>query len=267
MQHPVGYKVSGGEAELTDVGALLTNNFALRAFLHTLLAGLTTGSLVVFGVACWHLLRGRNIELFRKAAMLALIVAVPVTLLQHDGRQPLRRSSPPPQPMKIAAAEALWDTAQPASLLALPDRRLHHAGPRPERPIIESRSCSRSSRHRLVQRQGRRPESAPGAVQRQYGRGNYIPSVATAYWAHAGHGVPRRADVPGRAVGAYLYRQGKLESTRWFLWTAVVAMAFPFLAATAGWVLTEMGRQPWIVQGLLKTGGRTPRASAAPRSW
>jgi len=55
------------------------------------------------------------------------------------------------------------------------------------------------------------------------------------------------------AVGAWLYRKRKLETARWFQWTAIVAIAFPYIAATAGWILTEMGRQPWIVQGLLKT--------------
>jgi cytochrome d ubiquinol oxidase subunit I len=55
------------------------------------------------------------------------------------------------------------------------------------------------------------------------------------------------------ALGAFLYRRGRLESSRWFLRTAIVAIAFPFIAATAGWVLTEVGRQPWIVQSLLKT--------------
>ena len=55
------------------------------------------------------------------------------------------------------------------------------------------------------------------------------------------------------AVGAWLYRKHKLHTTRWFLWIAVVAMSFPYIAATFGWILTEMGRQPWIVQNLLKT--------------
>jgi cytochrome bd ubiquinol oxidase subunit I len=55
------------------------------------------------------------------------------------------------------------------------------------------------------------------------------------------------------AVGAWLYWKQKLERARWFLWTAIVAIAFPYIAATAGWILTEMGRQPWIVQDLLKT--------------
>ena len=55
------------------------------------------------------------------------------------------------------------------------------------------------------------------------------------------------------AVGAWLYWKQKLERARWFHRTAIVAIAFPYIAATAGWILTEMGRQPWIVQGLLKT--------------
>jgi cytochrome d ubiquinol oxidase subunit I len=66
------------------------------------------------------------------------------------------------------------------------------------------------------------------------------------------------------AVGAWLYRKQKLEQARWFLWTAVVAVAFPYIAATAGWILTEMGRQPWIVQGLLLTSeANSPSVSTA----
>src|SRR6185312_5952458 len=79
MQRPVGYKVVNGEAHLTSVSALLTNPFALRAYLHVLLASLTMGSIVVLGICCWHLLRNHETELFRRGAMIALIVAVPIT--------------------------------------------------------------------------------------------------------------------------------------------------------------------------------------------
>src|SRR6187551_1510206 len=82
MQRPVGYEVVDGKAQLNDVGALLSNSFALTAWLHTILAGLIFGSMVMLGVSCWHFLRGRNVELFRRAATLALIVAVPGTLIQ-----------------------------------------------------------------------------------------------------------------------------------------------------------------------------------------
>jgi cytochrome d ubiquinol oxidase subunit I len=66
MQHPVGYKIVDGEAQLTSVWALLSNDFALRAYLHTMLAGLIFGSIVVLGVCCWHFLRGDEVDLFRK---------------------------------------------------------------------------------------------------------------------------------------------------------------------------------------------------------
>ena len=67
MQHPVGYKMVDGEAQLTSVWALLSNEFAVIAWVHTILAGLIFGSMVVLGVSCWHFLRGRNVELFRRA--------------------------------------------------------------------------------------------------------------------------------------------------------------------------------------------------------
>ena len=92
-------------------------------------------------------------------------------------------------------------------------------------------------------------------AQKKFGAGNYRPSVATAYWAMRVMAYLGVLMFLVAALGAYLYRRRKLESARWFLWTAVVTTAFPFIAASAGWVLTEMGRQPWIVQDLLKTEG------------
>jgi cytochrome d ubiquinol oxidase subunit I len=89
--------------------------------------------------------------------------------------------------------------------------------------------------------------------QRAYGRDNYIPDVRVIYWSMRVMAIAGVVMFLVAAVGAWLYWKRKLERARWFLWTAVVAMALPYIAATAGWILTEMGRQPWIVQGLLKT--------------
>src|SRR5215211_6099886 len=114
MQHPVGYDLVDGEAHLTDVWALLSNEFALRAYLHVLLVGLTTGSIVVLGISCWQLLRGRNTDLFRRAAALALIVGTPVTLINLVVGNRFGEAVTGAQSMKIAAAEALWETEQPA---------------------------------------------------------------------------------------------------------------------------------------------------------
>ena len=87
----------------------------------------------------------------------------------------------------------------------------------------------------------------------QYGRGNYMPNVRVIYWSMRVMAFAGVLMFLVAVVGAWLYWRKKLERARWFHWTAIVAIAFPYIAATAGWILTEMGRQPWIVQGLLKT--------------
>jgi cytochrome d ubiquinol oxidase subunit I len=90
--------------------------------------------------------------------------------------------------------------------------------------------------------------------EQKYGRGtNYMPNIRVIYWSMRVMAFSGVLMFLVAAVGAWLYWKKKLERARWFHWTALVAIAFPYVAATAGWVLTEMGRQPWIVQGLLLT--------------
>src|SRR6478752_3717488 len=115
MQDPVGYKLVQGKAQLTSIWKLLGSEWAVYAFVHTILAGLTAGAAVVFGVCCWHFARGRNVELFRPAAKVALIVLVPVSCFNMWFGSHFGILVTELQPMKISAAEALWDTEQPAS--------------------------------------------------------------------------------------------------------------------------------------------------------
>ena len=87
----------------------------------------------------------------------------------------------------------------------------------------------------------------------RFGPGNYMPNIRLMYWSMRVMAYLGMLMFLVAAVGALLYWKKKLEGARWFLWAAVFSIALPYVAATAGWVLTEMGRQPWIVQGLLKT--------------
>jgi cytochrome bd ubiquinol oxidase subunit I len=252
MQHPVGSTVSNGEARLTNVADLLFSRFALYAFTHTMLVGLTTGAIVVFGVACWHLARRRNVELFRRAAALALIVAVPVTAVNMVVGSRFGLATTDYQPMKIAAAEALWDTEKPASFSLFQIGGFTQQDQDPsfdiEVPYLLSFLATGSF---TAQVDGLNDVQAQ--EETQYGSGDYIPPVAPVYWAMRVMAYLGALMALVALTGAWLYRKGRLERSRWFLWTAVVATAFPFLAALAGWVLTEVGRQPWIVQGLLQT--------------
>jgi cytochrome d ubiquinol oxidase subunit I len=252
MQHPVGYKVENGRAQLTSVGELLSGKWGLWAFGHTILAGLTTASIVVFGIACWHLVRGRNQEVFHKAAKLALIVAVPVSAFNLWFGSNFGIVITELQPMKIAAAEALWNTEQPASFSLFQIGGFSTSDETPSFDISVPRLLSflaTGSFNGKVEGLNQ----IQSQYQQQYGPGNYLPIIRASYWSMRVMAYLGTLIFLVAAVGAYLYWKRRLESTRWFLWTAVATIPLPFLACLAGWVLTELGRQPWIVQGLLRT--------------
>jgi cytochrome bd ubiquinol oxidase subunit I len=252
MQHPVGYKIVNGEAQLTSVWALLSNEFALRAYLHTILAGLIFGSIVVLGVACWHFLRGHDVELFRRAAKVALIVAVPVTLLQLVVGNRFGEMVTSAQSMKIAASEAQWNTCQPCGFSLFQIGGFTAQDPTPSFSITVPRLLSYMATGSFDgQVQGL--NQLQKQEERQFGHGNYMPDVRTIYWSMRVMAFAGVLMFLVAAVGAWLYWKRRLERARWFHWTALGSIALPYIAATAGWILTEMGRQPWIVQGLLKT--------------
>jgi cytochrome bd ubiquinol oxidase subunit I len=266
MQRPVGSDVVDGRAELTSVWELLSNRFAIWAFIHVVLVGLTTAAMLVFGVACWHFLRGRNVELFMKAAKLALIVGVPISAVNLGVGSHLGVVITDYQPMKIAATEAQWDTCGPCSFSLFQVGGFSEDDQTPsfdiEIPHLLSLLATDSWNGEVqgmndVQRE----------YEAEYGAGNYIPPVRTTYWsmrimAYAGTLVFLVA-----ALGAFLYRRKRLERTRWFLWTGIAAISLPYISALAGWLLSEVGRQPWIVQGLLKTADANSPSVSTSTIW
>jgi cytochrome d ubiquinol oxidase subunit I len=252
MQHPVGYKIVDGKAELTSLGALLSNHFALIAWLHVILAGLIFGSTVMLGVCCWHFLRGRNVELFQRAAKLALLVAVPMTLVQLSVGNRFGAAVTSAQGMKIAASEAQWNTCQPCGFSLFQIGGFTKDDQTPSFSITIPRLLSYMATGSFDgQVQGL--NQLQQQEQRRYGRDNYMPNVRVIYWSMRVMAFAGVLMFLVAALGGWLLWRKKLERARWFQWSALVAIALPYIAATAGWILTEMGRQPWIVQGLLKT--------------
>ncbi|HEX4747336.1 MAG TPA: cytochrome ubiquinol oxidase subunit I [Gaiellaceae bacterium] len=263
MQRPVGSTVRDGRSELTDVWALLSNRLGLVAFTHVILVGLTTAAVVVFGVACWHLVRKRNEGLFLPAAKLALIVGVPVAFVNLLFGSYLGEVITRYQPMKIAATEAQWQTCQPCSFSLFQIGGFTESDPEPtvdiEIPYLLSFLATGSFNGEVKGMSPLQTES-----EAEYGAGDYIPPVRTTYWsmrimAYAGSLV-----FIVLAVGAFLYRRRTLATTPWFLWLGVATIPLPYISALAGWVLTEVGRQPWIVWGLLRTDdANSPAVSSA----
>jgi cytochrome d ubiquinol oxidase subunit I len=252
MQDPVGYKVVNGEAQLTSIWKLLSSNWALYAFGHTIFAGLTAGSAVVFGVCCWHFVRKRNIEVFRPAAKVALWVLVPVSCINLWFGSHFGILVTSLQPMKISASEAQWNTCTHCAFSLFQIGGFTSSDPTPsfsiEVPGMLSYLATGSFSGQVTGLNELNKQ-----YEAMYGPGNYEPPIEAIYWSMRGMAYSGSFVALVAVVGAFLAWRRRLERYAWYLWAAVVAMFFPFVACAFGWVLTEVGRQPWIVQGLLET--------------
>ncbi len=252
MQHPVGYEMVGGKPELTSIFAVLGNSTAIYAFVHTLLAALITASMLVIAISAWHLLRGSETKVFGssiRGALPMLAVAAVVTVIVGHFNGVLMSEQ---QPMKMAAADAVFETKDGAglSLFATGDFKSNPEGLNRNIEIPNLLSFI-STGYPRGEIQG--VNNLNAEYQAKYGPGEYAPIIAIAYWSwRVMLGIGMLAAVLGLA-GWWLARKGRIESSKRYLQVMVFAAALPFLANTAGWVFTEMGRQPWVVFGMLKT--------------
>ena len=254
MQNPVGYSIDKvtGQARMVNLWEVVTNKIAIWAVFHTLLASLMVAGFLLLGVACWHILKGRNIELFRPVVKLGLLIAIPASALTLLVGSEFGVALTGPQPMKIAAAEALWNSEQPASFslfqvggFSVDDQKPSFAI---EIPYLLSFLATNTFTGKV---EGMNQVQA--AEQAKYGPGNYIPDVKLAYWSMRGMAYIGSLSMMIALLGGFLYWRGTLEQSRWFLKVAVGGIALPFVTALIGWIFTETARQPWVVYGVLKT--------------
>jgi cytochrome bd ubiquinol oxidase subunit I len=252
MQHPVGYVVNPvtDRAEATDFFAMMTNPTAWSHFGHTILAALLTGGMFVIGVSAYHLLRGRETVIFRKSITVGLIVSLfaslGVAFSGHFQAQLVARQ----QPMKTAAAEALWETERGAgfSLFAVGDVENGRNHINIQLPHMLSVLTTNTWNGEV-----RGINDIQAEYEQTYGPGSYIPVVGVIYWSFrlmVGAGMLM---ILVSVVGLWLLRRGSIETARWFLRLVPFAIALPYLANSTGWIMTEMGRQPWVVFGVMLT--------------
>lgn len=262
MQNPVGYVINAetGRAEMDSFLDLITNRSLWVHFPHTILAALATAAALVLGISAWHLARKQNTDMFvrssRIAVVMLLVGSLGVAFTGHAQGQVMTDI----QPMKMAAAEALWETEEPAafSIFAVGDI---DAG----RNSINIRIPGLLSL--LAENDFSSPVQGINPLQEQleaeYGPGNYIPNVGLMYWSFRlmlGAGF---AMIGIGAVGLWFMRRRQLTEHKWFLRLALWGIGLPALANATGWIFTEMGRQPWSVYGVLKTAdSASPTVSA-----
>jgi len=261
MQHPVGYVMVHGKPQLNDIWAVLTNPVFLWGYTHVLLASLVTGSLIMLAVSAWQLRHGRDPDTFTRSARMSLAVLVPAIILAMFVGSELGVVEATYQPMKIAAAEAQWTTCQPCSfsLFQIGGGNDDHT---PTQilsiPHLLSLLATNHWDGKVI---GLDPLQSQ--YVKRYGPGYYVPNVFIQYWS-----IRVMAYIAGLVFllgvwGLWLIRRKTLASSRWFLILATWAVITPFIMNTAGWFLTEIGRQPWIVQGLMLTrNGVSPSVSS-----
>ncbi|MFG2818688.1 cytochrome ubiquinol oxidase subunit I [Kitasatospora sp. NPDC048365] len=264
MQRPVGYTVdpATGRPQLDDVWALFTNPVFLRGYLHVVLASLVTGAAVMLAVSAWQLRKGASPAAFHATARLALVVMVPALLVAMLVGSELGVTEGKYQPMKIAAAEAQWDTCQPCSFSLFQVG----GGKNDEDPTkiiaIPHLLSLLATNHWNGQVLGLNAVQAQ--YEQQYGPGDYVPNVFVQYWSMRVMAYLAVVVLLVGLWGLWLLWRRRLGTARWFLRVAVWTAVLPFLINTAGWLLTESGRQPWIVQGLqLTRDGVSPSVSTA----
>lgn len=257
MQNPRGYAIVDGRAELTDVSAIFFNVDIGLTATHVIFTALLTGSVLVLAIAAWQLRRRYEVAAFRIAAKQACMVGLAAGTLgltagHFQGVRALEQ-----QPMKMAAAEALYLTATPAplSLFAIGPLKANPGEPsfNVEIPGLLSLLNTFSLDSTVLG-----IDDLERAADAQYGPGNYVPNVPLMYWSlrvMLGGGLAMMALM---SLGLWLLRRPgeALHGTRagrLFLRAAPLAAALPFAAAAGGWILREGGRQPWAIQGLLRT--------------
>ncbi|GLH99147.1 cytochrome ubiquinol oxidase subunit I [Phytohabitans aurantiacus] len=251
MQNPVGYRVDPetGRAELTDFMAVLTNKVTLITFPHTIAGAFLVAGALMTAVGLWHLMKHRTEE-FRPAVKLGAwvtLIAAATVAITGDTQGKIMTEV---QPMKMAAAEALYQTEQPAAFSVLTVGTLD--GSREifalKIPYLLSwlgTGDPNGTVHGI--------DDLQAQYTAQYGPGDYSPVIPVTYWTFRlmiGLGM---AGALIALIALWAQRRGRIPTNRWLLRSTLILPVLPLLANISGWVFTEMGRQPWLVFGEMLT--------------
>ncbi len=249
MQSPLGFTIENGRMVMNDFGALIGNPNVWVQFPHTILGGYTTGALFVLGISSYHIFKKNYLNFFKPsfqiASVFGLISVILVILVGHNQGQHMVKT----QPMKMAAAEALWESENPASfsIISLVDEKN-------QKDIFSFRIPAVLSllSYNRFDGEVRGIKDLQAEYEQKYGPGNYIPPITINYWAFrlmVGSGFLMFFIT---AFGLFLSMKNKSTTSKLIKYLPFM-IVLPYLANSSGWILTEIGRQPWVVYGYLRT--------------
>jgi cytochrome bd ubiquinol oxidase subunit I len=254
MQNPVGYEeVAGGGVRISDYSAVLLNPWVFVQFAHNQGGAVVTGAFVMAGLGAYYLLANRHELYGRMFVHLGLITAViaSVWMLFPSGHVSSTEVAEK-QPVALAAMEGQFRTERPAGLVIMGQPDLERE--RIDNPIVIPRALS----YLLYQNWNAEVKGLEAFPQKNWP--DTIPLLYYSYHVMVGLGT---IFIAITVVATFLLWRRRLFESRWMLWILMLATPFPFIANTAGWLTAELGRQPWLVYGLLRTSeGASPLVSS-----
>ena len=250
MQHPVGFAMEpNGSARLTSLWALLTNPWALVQYLHNMVGAAITGSFFMAGVGALYLLRGEHVANAQHFLSVAVVIGVIASILAAaptgDWQAKLVYHH---QPATFAAMEGHFHTEDSASMVFIGQPNMETL--RLDNPVTVPGLLSFLT-HRRWTAQVKGLADFPRDQWPQF-----VPLVYYAYHIMAGLGT---IFILLMTLSAFFLWRRALFTTRWLLWALMLALPFPFVANTLGWVTAETGRQPWIIYGFMRTAEASSR--------
>jgi len=256
MQHPVGFVLRNGRAEMVDFTAMLTNGYGLAEFFHTVVSGYVVAAFFVMGISAWHLLKKSSVPFFKASFRMAASFGLASTLLVLIAGDFQAAQVAGTQPAKFAAMESVWDTqkAAPLNLLVMPD------------VADEKNSTEVAGIPGLLSFLAFHDSGAEIKGLKDFSKEDRPPILPTfiSFRAMTALGM---LFILLSLVALIIARRDKLESSHGFLKLMFFAMFLPYIAAQLGWIVAEVGRQPWIVYGVLKTADAVSKAVSPVQVW
>ncbi len=250
MQHPVGYVVNeaNGRAELVNFFALVGNPKGWIFFWHTITDGLAMAAFFILAVSAYHLIRKQNVDFFKRSFSIAAVVGLIASVLVFLGGHTMGQYMYENQPMKFAAIEAHWETSQPAdfSIITIGDlsgKREVWSWRMPK--VLSFLACNN------FDCEVRGVNDIQAEYESTYGPGDYVPLMVVTYWTFRIMMAFGFIMMGLTAFFVWANLRSDITNAKWMKWVPAL-LIIPYLANASGWILTEMGRQPWIVYGLLR---------------
>ncbi|MGJ7920957.1 cytochrome ubiquinol oxidase subunit I [Neobacillus sp. LXY-4] len=242
MQNPVGYTLKNGRVELESFSALVTNPYAWHMFFHTVIACYIVGSFFVMAVSAYHLLRKKDVDFFKKSFKYGLIMALfASTATPFLGHQSGVYATSV-QPAKGAAMESVWETQTelPFSIIQIPD-------PENSRNAFEALTIPKLGSFFYTNKFDGEVTGLKDFPKDER------PNVSLVFYSFRAMIALGLYFLAITWYGAYLYRKNRLVESKKYLKFVLYSVLLPYLAINLGWMVAEVGRQPWVVYGLMKT--------------